>query len=145
MSRAARRPSRRSRRRCRYSGKVILFRTASVSLAHDSKRAGCARSGRKFLLQAEHAAATIGRRRAPLGGDQLLDAGTARSRFQATGLVVEPFDRAELLVAAEPGLLHRLLQHADGFVVDADRNGKGMAVLAAMRQREARRIGKAIG
>jgi hypothetical protein len=42
-------------------------------------------------------------------------------------------------------MLDGRLQDADRFVVDLDRNGVGMPVLAAMRQREARRIAKTVG
>ena len=65
--------------------------------------------------------------------------------LQLPRLIVETLQRLHLLVAPQLGLLHRRFQDANGLVVDLDRHGIGVAVLAAMRQREARRILEAVG
>jgi hypothetical protein len=52
---------------------------------------------------------------------------------------------AQPATAPELGVLHRRFQHADGLVIDLERHRIGMPVLAAMREREARRIGEAVG
>src|SRR5712672_2840524 len=63
--------------------------------------------------------------------------------FQPAGLLVEPADRLQLLVASETRLADRLLENGNGLVVHAQRDGEGMTVLAAVREREPRRVGEA--
>ncbi len=63
--------------------------------------------------------------------------------FECAGLSIEPLQRSKLLLAAKPGLLHSRLQDANGFVINLDRNGIGVPVLAAMGERKPRGIGKA--
>src|SRR5439155_17729159 len=80
-----------------------------------------------------------------LFGDHRLEAWTRDLPFQAPRLVVETADGGELLVLAELRLLDRRLQHADRLVVDPGRDREGMAVLAAVGEREAGRVGEAAG
>jgi len=49
-------------------------------------------------------------------------------------LIVQPFERAQFLLAPELGVGDRRLQHLDGLVVDLDRHREGMPVLAAVGQ-----------
>ncbi len=111
-------------------------------------RAGCGRdlaSGRLRRLLAEDAAAAELMRVAKFLGDMLGERRSARPAFQPACLLIEPPDRAEPFVIAEPGLSDRGLQHRNRLVIDLERDGVGVAVLAAMGEREARRIGKAAG
>jgi hypothetical protein len=52
---------------------------------------------------------------------------------------------AKLFALAEFGLVDRLLHHRDGAIIDLDRHRIRMPILAAMREREARRIAEAAG
>ena len=61
------------------------------------------------------------------------------------GLLIETPDRCEFFGVAKLGPLYRGLQHADGTVVDLQRHGIGMPVLAAMGDRKSRRVTEAIG
>jgi hypothetical protein len=74
-----------------------------------------------------------------------LQRGAGRCPFQSPRLIVEPLERLHLLVAAEPGFLYSRLQNADRFIIDLDRHRKGMAVLAAMRERKPRRVLETVG
>ena len=56
--------------------------------------------------------------------------------LERAGLVVEPPQCAELLVASELRLLNRRLPHLDGLVENLERHRERVPVLAAMRQRE---------
>lgn len=61
------------------------------------------------------------------------------------GLLVEPFDRTKFLFASQFRVLNRRLQHLYGLIVDMQRHGKRMAILTAMREGKACRVGEAIG
>ena len=63
----------------------------------------------------------------------------------APGLLVEAADRVEPLALAELRLGERRLQDLGGLVVDGGRHRIGVAVLAAMGEREAGRISEAAG
>src|SRR5207244_3560855 len=98
-------------------------------------------SRRRF--KAENRTATVGMRFLNLIVDQLFNGGARSNAFERAGLGIEPPQCAKLLVAAKPGFLHGGLQDANGFVIDLDRNGIGMPILAAMGERKPRGIGKA--
>jgi hypothetical protein len=49
-------------------------------------------------------------------------------------LVIKPLQGTYLFRMAQPRLLNRRLQHPDRFVIDAQGNGKRVAVLAAMSE-----------
>ena len=83
-------------------------------------------------------------REPPLLGDQIRQGRSGRASFDPSGLVVEPLDRSEDVVPPEPGLLHRRLHDLDRLVIDPERDREGMAVLAAMGERKARRIGETV-
>ena len=65
--------------------------------------------------------------------------------FQPARLIIETLQCGKLFRAAEPSLRNRSLQHPDRLVIDRDRHRKRVPVLAAMRDRKARRVGKAVG
>src|SRR3954462_996545 len=71
-------------------------------------------------------------------GDQLFDRRTHRNTFERPGLGIEPLQRAKFLVAAKLRLLHGRLQNANGFVIDFNRYGIGMPVLAPVGERKPR-------
>ena len=100
------------------------------------------RFGRR--LPSKNAAAAKGMREPPLLGDQIRQGRSGRASFDPPGLVVEPLDRSEDVVPPEPGLLHRRLHDVDRLVIDPERDREGMAVLAAMGERKARRIGETV-
>src|SRR3954451_5469894 len=77
-------------------------------------------------------------------GDEGLERWPPRRTLELARLVIEALQGLHFLVAPELCVLHRRFEHTDGFVIDLDRYGIGMAVLAAMRQREAGRIGEAV-
>ena len=93
-----------------------------------------------IALPSEHRAAVERRRCRAFGGDEGFQRWAVGGSLQPARLVVETLQRAHLFVASKFCVLHRRFQHADGLVVDLDRHRVGMPVLAAMRQREARRI-----
>ena len=53
--------------------------------------------------------------------------------------------RLHLFLAAQSGPLHRGFHDTDGFVKNLERDGVGMAVLAAMGEREPRRVAETVG
>lgn len=55
---------------------------------------------------------------------------------------VEPLHAVELVRAPHPGLIETATEHGDRLVVGLQRHRKRVAVLAAVREREARRIGE---
>src|SRR5947207_5789864 len=71
--------------------------------------------------------------------------GGAVAGLQGAGLIVEGTDGDEVVVVTELGGVDSLTKDADGFVVDAEGNGKRVTVLAAVREGEARGIGEAAG
>jgi len=79
----------------------------------------------------------------PLALDELLQRRPGGHALQPPRLLVEPLQRLQLLVVAEPRRRNRLLQHRDGPVVHPQRHREGVAVLAAVRERKAGRIGEA--
>ena len=101
---------------------------------------------RDVLLPAKHRAA-IERsgERAALPGDEHVERRAGGGALQKPRLIVEALKSVQLFGLAKLGVLHRGFQDADGLVIDLDRHRVGMAVLAAMRQREARRILEAVG
>jgi len=99
-------------------------------------------SWRRFI--AEYASAAILMRARAFVGEQCLDGRTACMPLQPTRLFVQPPDRRQLLEVTEPCLPYRSLQHVNGAIVDPERHGKGMPVLAAMSDREPRRITEAV-
>ena len=60
-------------------------------------------------------------------------------------LLVEPPDRGQLLRLAELRLHDRRFHHLDRAVVDFQRHGIGVAVLAAVGDREPRRVAEPVG
>ena len=68
-----------------------------------------------------------------------------RRTFKPARLAVEAFQGLHFLVSSELGFLHGRLHHPDGFIVDFERNRVGMAILAAMGQREACGILETVG
>src|SRR3954468_6761198 len=78
-------------------------------------------------------------------GDESLERRAARDLLELACLIVQPLERAKLLLATELSLLHGGFHDTDRFVIDLDRHRKRVAVLAAVRQREARRIAKPAG
>ena len=77
-------------------------------------------------LPSEHAASAIGVRALALVGDQGLDRGAAGVALGEPRLVVQPFHRAEHVLAPEPGVLDRGLEHRDGPVEDVERHRERM-------------------
>ena len=57
--------------------------------------------------------------------------------------MIEIADRAELVVLPELGGLDRAAHDSNRFVVDLERNRKGVTVFSAVSKGEARRIGEA--
>ncbi|MDR6138106.1 hypothetical protein QE438_001410 [Pseudoxanthomonas sp. SORGH_AS 997] len=87
------------------------------------------------------------RRSGATGGALLFQVGLQRRTFglrlQLPRLRIQAADRLELFLVAQPGLAHGGLEHADGVVQHLGRHREGMPVLAAMGQREPRRIAEA--
>jgi len=81
----------------------------------------------------------------PLSIEQLRKGWTGGAAVKPARLIVEAPQRSEFFFAAKPGLRDRRFQDPDRLVIDPDRHRKGMAVLAAVGEREARRVGKPIG
>ena len=81
----------------------------------------------------------------PLFGDESFEGRPAHLAFQAVRLHIQPADRVQLLVIAKLRGRDCRFEHADRLVEDARRHRIRMAVLAAMREREARRIDEAAG
>ena len=80
-----------------------------------------------------------------LAGDVFVEVGPRGRRFEAARLFVEAPDGIEFFGAPEARGCDRLFQDRDGPVVHAQRDGEGMAVLAAMREGKAGRIAEAAG
>lgn len=74
-------------------------------------------------------------------GDKILDGRTAGMALKLAGLLVQPPQGPKLFIPAELRLLHGRLQHLDGLVIDLDGYRKRTAVLSAMSNREASRVG----
>src|SRR5690348_17714703 len=89
--------------------------------------------GERRRLGTEDAATAIVGRAGALLGKQCLDRRSRDVALHAAGLLVEALDRGQLLGVTEPGLADRGAQHADGAIIDLERHGIGMAILAAMR------------
>jgi hypothetical protein len=77
--------------------------------------------------------------------DKLCKGGTGGEAFEPPCLIVEPLQRSKLLLAAEPGLRNRGLQHPDCLIVNREGDWKGMPVLAAMSEGKPRRVSKPVG
>lgn len=109
----------------------------------DDRASGCVARGRSFcrharvsrqiLFPSEHGTATERRRGLQFSVDEILEGGAASGALQYSRLIVKPLERLHFFFAPELGLLQGGLQHADGLVVDFDRDGVGMAILAFMR------------
>ena len=69
-----------------------------------------------------------------LFGDHVRQWRTGRAPFDLPRLVVEPLQRGEPIVLTELRLLHRRLHDPDRLVIDLERHGERMTVLAAMRE-----------
>ena len=67
----------------------------------------------------------------------------ARTRLHRAHEPVQPFEPVELVRVADLRRVQRPPQHRDRFVVRLQRHRERMPVLAAVREREARRIGEA--
>ena len=77
----------------------------------------------------------------PLVGDRGVDVGVRRpALLDAAGEGVEPGHAVELVGVSHLGRVEGLPEHRDGLVVDLQRHRERMAVLAAVREREAGRI-----
>src|ERR1043166_4223909 len=96
-----------------------------------------------WRLPAEYASAPIFVRTAALLGEVRREGGAACMPLQPPRLRVQAADRGELFVIAELRLADRALQHADRLVVDLERDREGVAVLAAVSEGEAGRVGEA--
>lgn len=96
-------------------------------------------------LGAKDASAAILVRSRPFVGEQGLDRRSGSVPLQLPCLFVQAPDRRQLFGLAEFGFLHGGFQHVDGTVIDLQRHRIGMPVLAAMSDREPRRIAEAIG
>ncbi len=60
-------------------------------------------------------------------------------------MVIQPPEGGQTIVLAEACLFHGALQNVDGLVVDAQRDGEGVAVFAAVGEGEAGGIGETAG
>src|SRR6185437_1521194 len=94
------------------------------------------RRGERRRLGTEDTAAAIVMRAGTFLGEQRLDRGSRDMALDAAGLLVETLYRGELLGMAEPGLGDGRAQHADRAIIDLERHGIGMAILAAVCERE---------
>src|SRR5579883_3009721 len=63
--------------------------------------------------------------------------------LESTRRLVQPAQSRELVVVPELGAIDRPAQHAQRLVVDGEGHREGVAVLPAVRQREARRVAEA--
>ena len=80
------------------------------------------------------------------GGDARVEfVGRHRGGVDPARLIVEPPERREPVAFAQLRAIDGALEHRDGLVVDLQRHRERMAVLAAVREREARRVGEAAG
>ncbi len=70
----------------------------------------------------------------PFRGDVLRKRGSSCNAFDEAGLIVETPYGLQRLEAADFGIVNRTLQHGDGFVINFQRHGKGMAIFAAVGQ-----------
>src|SRR6185437_6246087 len=104
-----------------------------------------ARRGERRRLGTEDALAAILMRASTLLGKQRLDRGSRDMALHSARLLVEALDRGQLLGLTELGLADGRAQHTDRAIIDLERHGIGMAVLAAVCERESRRIAEAIG
>src|SRR5215469_8620030 len=100
--------------------------------------------GRDVALPAQHTPSVKFDRRRALGRDEGFESGTCRAALEPARLIVEALDGAQRLLAAKLCAPNCRLQHPNGVVIDLDRNRVGMPVLAAVGEREARGILKAI-
>src|SRR3954466_2388876 len=96
-------------------------------------------------LPAEHRTAVVFRRARPFARDVTVQRWPLGQEFQLPRLVVEALNRGKLLFAAERCLLDGGLHDANSLVIDADRHWEWLPVLAAVGEREPRRIAEAIG
>ena len=71
--------------------------------------------------------------------DHFLYGRPARKTLKLARLVIETLQRAEFFVLAKLCLLHGGFQNPDRFVIHLERHRVRVSVLAAMREREARR------
>src|SRR6516165_111280 len=88
-------------------------------------------------LPAKDAASAMRVRIPPLSIEQLRKGWTGGAAVKPARLIVEAPQRSEFFFAAKPGLRDRRFQDPDRLVIDPDRHRKGMAVLAAVGEREA--------
>jgi hypothetical protein len=80
-----------------------------------------------------------------LAGDKLSEGWRVGGTLNLPRLRIEPLQGAQFLIEAEPGALNRGFQHLDGVVIHSKRYRKRVPVLAAVREGEPCRIGKAVG
>ncbi len=99
---------------------------------------------RKFFLPAEDRPSAQRSGCVPLIHDKSLERRPGYDPFKLTRLVIEPLYCLQFFLAAKRGFLNRGFQNPDRLVVHFDRNGIRMPILAAMRERKARRIAEAI-
>src|SRR5262245_16110724 len=95
-------------------------------------------------LCTENASAAVAVRKIAFLGDHCRLGWSLRLSLQQPRLVVKPFDRSELLLAAKPRFLHGQLKNANRLVINAQRHGKWLPILAPVRKRKSRRIGETI-
>ena len=95
-------------------------------------------------LPPKHRASAERRRGAALSGDESLKGRSTGRTLQLPRLIVEALLRLHFFIASELAVRDRALKHADRLVIDFDRHGIGVAILAAVRQRETGGIAKAI-
>ena len=77
-------------------------------------------------------------------GEQRLDRRSGSAPLKPAGLIVQALDCRELLGLAKLGSLHGRFQYADGAIIDLQRDGIGMPILAAVGDRKSRRIAEAV-
>src|SRR5215471_8418169 len=88
--------------------------------------------------------ALVGLRKPPFLCDKLLNGTTRSASFEETGLLIEPLQRAQLLLASEFCTPNGGLHHTYRLVIDPERHREGMPVLAAVSERKSRGISEAI-
>jgi len=80
----------------------------------------------------------------PFFRDQLLDGRTRSISLDQAGLLIQPPERAELLLSSEFRCINGGLQHAYRLIVDPQRHGEGVPVLPSVRERKSSRVGETI-
>src|SRR5581483_4312895 len=133
----------------------VRNRRAKPPDAHRARVGSCSRQAKlraRWIAAAlrarggtEDVAAAVKGRGVALGFQEIVERRTRRGAFEEASLLVEAVDGVELVRLAELRRRDGLLEDADRAVVDAQRDGEWMPVLAAVREREARRVREPAG